>query len=169
MGIERNKFVFNKKRRKQMATISANNPALDRYKNNPAYPGYAFANDARYNLPDFRQAQAKRLYQGQEDKKPTHYEAYWINVYCSKELKALAEKDQMVWLASQPLVTRSVRKISKILIQTAEAIDEKLPVDPTLRYAVQVGTIAVTSFIVIGVIDHYQIIDSIFNKCYLGV
>lgn len=152
-----------------MAIISTNNPALDIYKNNPAYPGYAFANDARYNLPEFRQSQAKRLYQGQENEKPTPYEAYWINVLCSKELKALAEKDQSIGLASQPLMTRSIRRITKILIQTVEAIDDKLPTDPRLRYAVQAGTIAVTSLLVVGVIDHYQIIDSIFNKYYLGV
>jgi hypothetical protein len=163
------KLRSTKKRRKQMAIINARNPALDIYKNNPAYPGYTFANDAKYNIPEFRQAQAKHIYQSQEDKKPSHYEAYWINFYCSKKLKALAGKDREVGLANQALVIKSIKKISKNLIQTAVAIGDKLPAYPALRYAFQAGAIAMTSLLVMGVIDHYKMIDSFFNKYSLGV
>lgn len=72
-----------------MAVNAAFQPFYDEYyANNPNYPGHQFANDVRYQDPEFRKKQAARYF---NDVEPplAPFEAYWILKHCDKEVKEL--------------------------------------------------------------------------------
>ena len=77
-----------------MATQAMSASSVQMLKNDPSYPGFAYANDSRYGFKEFRMAQAQRYYIDPVDSPdyPSADECYWILWYCKEEIQELKKR-----------------------------------------------------------------------------